>query len=272
MEDKMADIGIGVVGCCGRMGINLLNQIFAREGCVIAAGSERPGHEAVGRDLGEVAGLGTLGLTVLEDPRDLFQIADVVLDFTMPAATVAHASLAAENGVPLVAGTTGLESNDQAAIIAASQKVAILQAANMSVGVNLLERLTEQTAAMLDEDFDIEIVEIHHRHKVDAPSGTALALGHAAAAGRGVDHDSVADRGRDGITGERRRGDIGYAALRGGNVAGEHTVIFAADNERVEIVHKATDRAIFARGAVQAGTWLHGKDPGLYSMKDVLGI
>jgi 4-hydroxy-tetrahydrodipicolinate reductase len=268
----MAEIGIGVVGCCGRMGVNLLRQISSRSGCRVAGGSERPGHEAIGRDVGDVAGLGALGMEIMEDPRDLFQVSDVVLDFTMPSATVAHASLAAESGVPLVAGTTGLEAEDQAAIVVASQNVAILQAANMSVGVNLLERLTEQAASMLDDEFDIEIVEIHHRYKVDAPSGTALMLGKAAAVGRGVDHDSVADRGRDGITGERKRGDIGYAALRGGNVAGEHTVIFAADNERIELVHKATDRAIFARGAVRAGCWLHGKAPGLYSMKDVLGL
>jgi 4-hydroxy-tetrahydrodipicolinate reductase len=268
----MAEIGIGVVGCCGRMGINLLHQISARAGCFIAGGSERPGHDAIGQDIGEFAGLGSVGKAIMDDPRDLFQVADVVLDFTTPSATVAHASLAAENGTPLVAGTTGLEPDDQAAIVVASQNVAVLQAANMSVGVNLLERLTQQAASMLDEDFDIEIVEIHHRHKVDAPSGTALMLGRAAAAGRGVDHDSVADRGRDGITGERKRGDIGYASLRGGNVAGEHSVIFAADNERIELVHKATDRAIFARGAVQAGCWLHGKPAGIYDMKDVLGI
>jgi 4-hydroxy-tetrahydrodipicolinate reductase len=202
----------------------------------------------------------------------VFEVADVVLDFTSPAATAHHAELAAETGTALVAGTTGLEPDHEATIVEAASKAAIVRAANMSVGINLLLALTRRVAATLSSDFDIEVLEIHHRHKVDAPSGTALALGRAAAAGRGVNHDDVADRGRDGITGERRRGDIGYAVLRGGNVAGEHSVIFAADNERIELAHKATDRAIFARGALTAAIWLEGKPPGLYSMADVLGL
>jgi 4-hydroxy-tetrahydrodipicolinate reductase len=265
-------VKIGVVGCAGRMGIALLKRIAAAEGAEIAAGSERPGHAALGRDLGELAGLPRLGRAVADDPRAVFEGSDVVLDFTAPAPTVAHAKLAAETGKGLVAGTTGLGAAQEAAVAEAAKRAAILRAANMSVGVNLLLALTRQAAAALGPDFDIEIVEMHHRHKVDAPSGTALALGRAAAAGRGVEHDKVAARGRDGITGARRRGDIGYAALRGGNVAGEHSVIFAADDECIELVHKATDRAIFARGAVHAALWLQGQPPGLYSMADVLGF
>ena len=268
----MADVRMGVVGCAGRMGTNLLRQIAQTEGAVIGGGTERPGHAAVGRDLGALAGLGDIGLPAGDDPRALFADVDVVLDFTAPAATAEHAALAAEAGTGLIAGTTGLEPGQEAAIQSAAGKTAIMRAANMSVGVNVLLAITRQVAGLLDPDFDIEVLEMHHRHKVDAPSGTALALGQAAAAGRGVAHDDVADRGRDGITGERRRGDIGYAVLRGGNVAGEHSVIFAADNERVELTHRATDRAIFARGGVRAALWLHGKPPGLYSMADVLGF
>ena len=268
----MADVRMGVVGCAGRMGTNLLRQIAQTEGAAIGGGTERPGHVAVGQDLGALAGLDDLGLTVGDDPRALFANVDVVLDFTAPAATAEHAALAADAGTGLIAGTTGLEPDQEAAILSAAEKTAIVRAANMSVGVNVLLAITRQVAGLLDPDFDIEVLEMHHRHKVDAPSGTALALGQAAAEGRGVSHDDVADRGRDGITGERRRGDIGYAVLRGGNVAGEHSVIFAADNERVELTHRATDRAIFARGGVRAALWLHGRPPGLYSMADVLGF
>ena len=174
--------------------------------------------------------------------------------------------------VPLIAGTTGLAANEQKAVEDAARKVAIVQAANMSVGVNLLLGLTEETAARLGDDYDIEILEMHHRHKVDAPSGTALALGRAAAKGRGVELDAVAKRVRDGHTGPRRAGDIGFAMLRGGDVAGEHTVIFATEASRIEIVHKAISRSVFAGGALRAALWLDGKPPGLYSMRDVIGL
>ena len=266
------EIKVGITGCAGRMGRVLLRQVAGHERCAIVGGSERGDNEAIGLDIGELAGIGTLGLTVERSAKPVFEAADVILDFTAPAATARHAELAAETGAALVAGTTGLDPDQERAVTEASTKTAIVRAANMSVGVNLLLSLTRRVAATLGPDFDIEILEMHHRHKVDAPSGTALALGRAAASGRGVNHDDAADRGRDGITGERRRGDIGYAALRGGNVAGEHAVIFAADNERVELVHKATDRAIFARGALAAAIWLKGKSPGLYSMADVLGV
>ena len=268
----MPDIQIGVVGCAGRMGLNLLRLIDATDGCVISGGSERPGHDAVGRDAGELAGLGILGTIVDDNPHAMFERSDIILDFTVPTATVAHCALAAETNTKLVIGTTGTAPEDDAAIAKAAETVAIMREGNMSLGVNVLAVLTERMARYLDEDFDIEIVEMHHRYKVDAPSGTALLLGRSAAAGRGIDHDEVLQGGRHGITGERRRGDIGYAAIRGGNVAGEHSVIFAADDERVELTHKATDRAIFARGALTAARWLSDKQPGLYGMADVLGL
>ena len=208
----MAEIKLGVVGCAGRMGQMLLKVIQNTDGAGAAAGIEQVGHEAVGRDLGAQAGLEALGIVVGDQAESLFRASDVVLDFTIPEATVAHARLAAETGTPLVAGTTGLEPEQDAVVADCATEVAIMRAANMSVGVNLLAQLTRQVAAILDPDFDIEIVEMHHRHKIDAPSGTALALGRAAAAGREVAHDSVADRGRDGITGARARGDIGYAS------------------------------------------------------------
>lgn len=268
----MADLRIGISGCAGRMGQMLAKTIRDSAGVVLAGGSERPGSTAVGQDLGEVAGIGRLGVPVLGDPAKLFASVDAVMEFTVPAATVAHVALAAEHRVMHVIGTTGLEAEHLRAIDAAATRTVIVQAANYSVGVTLLASLTRQVARILDPDFDIEIIEMHHRHKIDAPSGTALALGHAAALGRGVEHDQVAARGRDGITGARRRGDIGYAALRGGNVAGDHTVLFAADNERIELTHKAGDRAIFARGAVRAALWAKGKPPGRYDMVDVLGL
>jgi 4-hydroxy-tetrahydrodipicolinate reductase len=268
----MTEVGIGVVGCAGRMGQTLLREIAASEGAAIAGGIERPGHAALGQDVAAQAGLEAIGVAVGDEAAALFAAADVVLDFTAPEASVAHAALAAEAGCPIVIGTTGIEAEANAEIAQAAAKVGIVQAANMSVGVNLLLQLTRQVASILDPDFDIEVVEMHHRHKVDAPSGTALALGRAAAEGRGVEHDAVADRGRDGITGARTRGAIGYAVLRGGNVAGEHSVVFAADNERIELTHKAGDRAIFARGGVRAALWLREQPAGLYSMADVLGF
>ena len=268
----MPDIQIGVVGCAGRMGLNLLRLIDATDGCVISGGSERPGHDTVGQDAGELAGLGILGTIVDDNPHAMFERSDIILDFTVPAATVAHCALATETNTKLVIGTTGTAPEDDAAIAKAAEAVAIMREGNMSLGVNVLAVLTERMARYLDEDFDIEIVEMHHRYKVDAPSGTALLLGRSAAAGRGIDHDEVLQGGRHGITGERRRGDIGYAAIRGGNVAGEHSVIFAANDERVELTHRATDRTIFARGALTAARWLSDKQPGLYGMADVLGL
>jgi 4-hydroxy-tetrahydrodipicolinate reductase len=265
-------VRIGIVGCLGRMGQALANEVRATAECVLAGGTEAPGHAGIGKDWGEAAGLGRLGLTVGDDAAALFRASDVVMDFTAPAAAVAHAEIAAAQGKALVSGTTGLSPEQEERVRAAAAKAAIVRAANFSLGVNLLLALTERAAALLDPAFDIEIVEMHHRHKVDAPSGTALALGRAAAKGRGVDLAKVSERGRDGVTGARGRGAIGFAALRGGDVAGEHTVIFAADGERIELGHRAGTRQIFARGAVRAARWVAGKPPGLYGMAEVLGL
>jgi 4-hydroxy-tetrahydrodipicolinate reductase len=268
----MDGMKIGIVGCAGRMGRMLLGAVQATEGCEIAGGTEAPGAEAVGRDVGELIGLAPLGLAVGADPVELFAKADAVIDFTAPAATVAHAELAAQAKVAHVIGTTGLDAAQEKAIERAALHTAVVKAANMSLGVNLLLALVERVAATLTADYDIEVLEMHHRHKVDAPSGTALALGRAAAVGRGVDLDAVAQRVRDGMTGERRRGDIGFATLRGGDVAGEHAVIFAGEGERLELAHKASSREVFARGAVQAALWTRDRGPGLYAMRDVLGL
>lgn len=268
----MADLKIGIVGAAGRMGQALTRAVAAAKGCRVAGASERPGHAALGRDVGTLAGLDALGVTIGCDAGALFAACDAVLDFTAPAATVAHAALAARHRTILVTGTTGLSPKDQARIAAAAKKTAVVQAPNFSVGVNLAMALVERTARVLDDAFDIEIVEMHHRHKIDAPSGTALGLGRAAAKGRGVNLDKVSERGRDGLTGARKPGAIGFAALRGGDVIGDHTVIFAGAAERVEIAHKAGGREIFAAGAVRAALWARGKKPGLYSMQDVLGF
>ena len=263
---------IGIVGCGGRMGRMLVAQVAATDGCEVAGGTEAPNSPLIGQDVAAQAGLAPVGAKVGSDPAALFAIVDAVIDFTVPAATATHAALAAEYGTVLVAGTTGLTADQQAAVVAGAKKTAVLQAANMSPGINLLLALSRQVAGVLGPEYDIEVVEMHHRHKVDAPSGTALALGRAAAAGRGVDLDDVSQRVRDGHTGARRRGDIGFATLRGGDVAGEHSVIFATDGERIELTHKASSRAVYAAGAVRGALWAHGKPPGLYSMLDVLGF
>ena len=268
----MGDCRIAVLGCRGRMGRMLVREIGAAEGCAVAAATELPGDEAVGRDAGTVAGLDPLGVTVIDDTGAAAAASDVLVDFTVPAAAAGHAAAAADAGAALVIGTTGLGADQTAALKAAAEKVPVVYAPNMSLGVNLLFAVTEQVAQALGDDWDIEIVEMHHKHKADAPSGTALGFGRAAARGRGVDLDAVADRGRDGVTGARRQGDIGFAVLRGGDVAGEHTVVFATDSERVELTHKAGSRAIFARGAVRAARWAAGRAPGLYDMADVLGL
>jgi 4-hydroxy-tetrahydrodipicolinate reductase len=263
---------IGVVGCGGRMGRMLVHAVLTTDGVSLAGGVEQPGHEAVGRDIAEMAGGTASGSRVETDPALLFENSDVVIDFTSPAATGMHALLAARHGTALVVGTTGLGLEQNASLSAAAEAVPVVVAANMSVGVNLLLGLTRQVAAILGDDYDIEVVEMHHRHKVDAPSGTALALGHAAAAGRGTSLDSVSQRVRDGQIGSRRSGTIGFATLRGGDVVGEHTVIFAGEGERIELTHRATSRTIFAQGAVRAAKWTSGRPPGLYSMRQVLGL
>ena len=268
----MSEFAVGVVGLAGRMGQTLASYVAGSAGCRLAGATERPGHAIIGKDVGEVAGLGRLGIAVTDDPAKLFGAADAVLDFTTPKATLAHAALAAKTGKILIVGTTGFETEDEAKLAEAAKSARIVKAPNMSLAVNLLMSLTRDTAKRLNEDFDIEIVEIHHRHKVDAPSGTALGLGRAAAQGRGVSLESHGVRGRDGITGARKRGTIGFAALRGGDAVGDHTVIFAAEGERLELTHKASSRVIYSRGALQAALWARDKKPGLYAMSDVLGL
>lgn len=263
---------IGIVGAAGRMGRMLIAAVAAADGARLAGGTEAAGHPDMGADLGILAGLDACGVVLTSDPKALFDVADAVIDFTVPAATAAHAALAAESGTVLVVGTTGLDDSQQGAVIAAAQKAPIVQAANFSVGVNLLLGLVEQAASILPDAYDIEVLEMHHHHKVDAPSGTALALGEAAAAGRGVTLDDVACKARDGIVGARPRGEIGFATLRGGDVVGDHTVMYAGPGERVEITHKASSREVFAGGAVRAAMWGCSQQPGLYSMKDVLGF
>ncbi|HYH17451.1 MAG TPA: 4-hydroxy-tetrahydrodipicolinate reductase [Azospirillum sp.] len=263
---------IGIVGCAGRMGQMLVREVAATPGCTLVGGTARVGSPAVGKDIGVLAGIEALGVAVTDDPVPLFAEADAVIDFTPPEAVERHAALAAQGQTALVIGTTGLNPAQQASIAAAATHTPIVQAPNMSVGVNVLLAVVEQVARTLGEDYDIEVVEMHHRHKVDAPSGTALGLGRAAAAGRGVKLEDVWQKTRDGYTGPRRAGDIGFATLRGGDVVGDHTVVFAADGERVEITHKASSRQVFAKGAVRAALWTADKTPGLYTMRDVLGL
>jgi 4-hydroxy-tetrahydrodipicolinate reductase len=263
---------IGVIGCGGRMGRANLRAILSTEGAELAGGVEAVGHPALGQDLGRLAGLEPVGMNATADLDALLARAHVVVEFTTPEASLEHARATAAAGVAHVIGTTGLDATQEAAIRALASRIPIVRAANTSLGVTLLVALTRKVAAALGPDWDAEIVEMHHRMKVDAPSGTALALGRAVAQGRGVALEAVMQSGRHGQTGARRRGDIGFATLRGGDVVGEHTVLFAAEGERVELSHKATDRAIFARGAVRAALWLAEQPPGLYGMEDVLGL
>ena len=261
---------IAVMGAAGRMGRELLRTIAATPGCSISGGTEPAGAAAVGSDVGLLFGHESLGINVSDNTAEVIAASDAIIDFTSPAASIAFARLAA--GKIHVIGSTGFDAAGDAAIAEAARKATIIKAGNMSLGVNLLTAITRKVAAALGEDFDIEIVEMHHRRKVDAPSGTALMLGQAAAEGRGVNLNDKSVRGRDGHTGARKSGDIGFATLRGGSVVGDHTVIFAGDGERIELTHVASDRSIFAKGAVKAALWGEGRAPGLYAMTDVLGI
>ncbi len=266
------DNRICIVGAAGRMGRMLLRIAAETPGATIAGGLDRPNASDLDRDLGSLAGIGGLGIRLTDDAATAFDAADVAIDFTQADATAKYVAEAAELGIAYVIGTTGLTAEHQAAIDLAAKRIAVMQAANMSLGVTLLASLVEQAARRLDESYDIEVVEMHHRMKVDAPSGTALALGHAAAAGRGKPLEELWVKSRDGITGPRQPGTIGFATLRGGDVVGDHSVIFAAMGERLELTHKASSRELFARGALRAALWLKGKPPGRYSMKDVLGL
>jgi len=268
----MADLRIGVIGAGGRMGGAIVRQTHETPGVTLVAACENAGHAAIGRDAGEVAGIGANGVKIGAQAEAVFEACDAAIEFSTPDASVAHAKLAAARKRIHVIGTTGLDAAAERALAEAAKSATIVHAPNMSLAVNLLFALTRQVASALGPDFDIEILEMHHRHKVDAPSGTALGLGRAAAEGRGVKLADVQQDARHGITGARRRGDIGFAVLRGGDVVGDHTVIFAADGERLELTHKGSSRQIFARGAVHAALWARGKPPGRYSMADVLGL
>ena len=269
----MSEMGLVVVGAAGRMGQAILRTIAATNGVRIAGALDRKGSDHVGRDAGETAGLGPIGVPITDDPLPLFAKADGVIDFSAPAASVEYAGYAAQARIVHVIGTTGCSTDDDAAILAAARHATIVKSGNMSLGVNLLAALVEQAARALPaSDFDIEVLEMHHRHKVDAPSGTALLLGEAAAKGRDVALAEHSVRVRDGHTGARVPGTIGFATLRGGSVVGDHSVILAGTGERITLSHQAEDRAIFARGAVQAALWARDKKPGLYSMRDVLGL
>ena len=268
----MSEMKLAVMGAGGRMGQALVRAVHDMPGCVVAGGTEQPGGALVGRDLGELAGLEPLDVKITDDPLPLIAKVDGILDFTAPAATTVFADFAAQARIVHVIGTTGFSPKEDKKLRAAARHATLIKAGNMSLGVNLATALVEQMARALDDSYDIEIIEMHHRHKVDAPSGTALMLGEAAALGREVSLDEKSVRVRDGIVGERQSGDIGFATLRGGSVIGEHKVIFAGEGERIEITHIAQDRQIFARGAVKAALWGYGKQPGFYSMKDVLGL
>jgi 4-hydroxy-tetrahydrodipicolinate reductase len=262
-----------VVGAAGRMGRTLIRTIAETPGARLSAAIERAGSVEIGKDSGELAGIGANGIRIGDDPLPAFAKADGVLDFTAPSASIEFAGYAAQARIVHVIGTTGCSAEDDAKIAAAARHATIVKSGTMSLGVNLLAALVEQAARALPaQDFDIEILEMHHRHKVDAPSGTALLLGQAAAAGRDIDLDANSVRARDGHTGPRPAGSIGFATLRGGSVVGEHSVILAGTGERVTLTHQADDRAIFARGAVRAALWANGRKPGLYSMRDVLGL
>jgi 4-hydroxy-tetrahydrodipicolinate reductase len=268
----MSSMRLIVAGAGGRMGRTLVKAIADSPGVTLVGAIDAPGSAVIGRDAGELAGLGPDGVKVAADPAPLLETADGLIDFTIPAATVALAELAARRGLVHVIGTTGLSGDNEKLIETAAQRAVIVKSGNMSLGVNLLAALVRRVARTLDQEFDIEILEMHHNRKIDAPSGTALMFGRAAAEGRNVDLATRSERGRDGLTGARKSGNIGFASLRGGTVVGDHTVVFAGPAERIELSHKAEDRMIFARGAIKAALWAQGRKPGLYSMADVLGL
>lgn len=263
---------IVVVGAGGRMGRALVEAVHAGEGTVLAGATEAPGSSLLGVDAGEAAGVGRLGVPIVAGLEEVAGPFDGVIDFTMPDATMGHVAFCEGRGCALVIGTTGLQEAHLQLIREAARRIPIVQAPNMSVGVNLCFRLLEIAARVVGADSDIEIIEAHHRHKVDAPSGTALRMGEIVAGVLGRDLEQCAVYGRQGLTGPRDRESIGFETVRAGDIVGEHTVMFAAEGERVEITHRASSRQTFARGAVRAARWLRGRDPGLYDMQDVLGL
>jgi 4-hydroxy-tetrahydrodipicolinate reductase len=268
----MSEMRLIVAGAGGRMGRALTRVISETKGAVLAGALEAPGSELLGKDAGVLAGLPANGVLLSADLWSMSAAADGILDFTVPGATIANVAIAAQRGLVHVIGTTGLSASDEAVIKSVTSRAIVVKSGNMSLGVNLLAALVKRVAQSLDSGFDIEILEMHHKGKIDAPSGTALMLGEAAAAGRGISLEGHSARGRDGETGARRSGDIGFASLRGGTAAGDHSVFFSGPSERLVLSHHAEDRVIFAHGALKAALWAHGKKPGFYTMADVLGL
>lgn len=257
---------IGILGCMGRMGQALEVAVASAPNLTLLIGSEREGHPLIGKTTAKHS------LAITDQPEVVFSAADLVIDFTPPGNTSLHAQMAASNNTKLLVGTTGLSSVDEAALDSAAQNIAVMQAGNYSVGVNVLMSLVRETAARLGEDWDAEIIEMHHRGKIDAPSGTALMLGEAVADGRGGALSDLRAPMREGVTGEREEGSIGFASLRGGSVVGEHSTVFASSSETITLSHRAENRGLFADGAVRAACWLAGRESGRYSMQDVLGL
>ena len=265
-------IRIAVAGASGRMGLCLIRAAVLTDKAAIVVALARPDSAAVGKDAGELAGIGALGVKVVDNLSSVVDQFDVLIDFTRPDASMAIIELCREAGKKIVIGTTGYSDAQKAVIAEAAKDVAIVLAPNMSIGVNLALKLLEMTAKVMGDYSDIEIIEAHHRHKVDAPSGTALRMGEVIAGALGRDLEDCAIYGREGNTGERDRKTIGFSTIRAGDIVGEHTVMFADEGERLEITHKATSRMTFANGAVRAATWLKDKSNGLYDMQDVLGL
>ncbi len=265
-------INIAISGASGRMGKALIEAVSANEDTQLTAAIERPESTLIGADAGELAGIGKLGVTLNGDLSAVIDQFDVLIDFSAPTATLNNAKLCAEHGKGLVIGTTGFTDEQKAELDASAKKTALCIAANYSTGVNLCLKLLDMAARVMGDDVDVEIYEAHHRHKVDAPSGTALRMGEVVAEALGRDLNKSAVYGREGQTGARDRDTIGFATVRGGDVVGDHTVMFMADGERVEITHKASSRQSFARGAVRAALWLARQKPGLYDMQDVLDL
>jgi 4-hydroxy-tetrahydrodipicolinate reductase len=267
----MADLRIIIAGASGRMGRMLVRAVTESDHAALVGATERPDSEHIGRDAGELASVGGLGVSLVGDLNQCAE-ADVLIDFTAPAATLDNAAFVAGHGMRMVIGTTGFEADQLQQLHKTLSATPVVMAANYSVGVNLALSLIDQAARVLGDDYDAEILEAHHRHKADAPSGTALAMGAALAAGRGVALDDVSVLSREGMTGARQAGSIGFSVIRGGNIVGEHKAMFIADEERIEINHIASDRMVFARGAIRASIWLQDRPAGWHDMQDVLGL
>ncbi len=265
-------VNVGIIGAAGRMGRMLVQTVEQDAGCVLVGATVHKDDPLKGQDAGDVAGIGHIGVSLTSDIVHTVAAADVLIDFTTPAATLEHCLVIHEYGKALVAGTTGFSDAQMDKLRQHAAAFPLLWSSNMSMGVAILAELTERVAKLLDNHYDIEIIEAHHRHKVDAPSGTALTLGEAAARGRAVTLADAKVSARDGITGARREGSIGFSVIRGGDIVGDHTVLFASDGERIELTHKASNRAIFARGAVHAAKWLKGQPSGFYGVRDALKL